>query len=157
MSARIWACVEGEWEGGRCRRGECQIILLPTVSKPETWTQSPRRMEIGLGKSKVGSKTLRTALPEICAFASKYLAAHDKGQIVIACDSGKDLSVGTALALSCYLFDDESNFRVPDEKTSFTKSFVKIRLGGIMTTFPGANPSRNTLTSVNSFLMDWRK
>jgi tRNA A64-2'-O-ribosylphosphate transferase len=76
---------------------------------------------------------------------------------VIACDSGRDLSVGTALALSCYLFDDEGNFRIPDETCSFTKSVVKIRLGTIMTAYPGGNPSRNTLQSVNSFLMDWRK
>jgi tRNA A64-2'-O-ribosylphosphate transferase len=45
---------------------------------------------------------------------------------------------------------------VPDESARFTKSLVKIRLGSIMTTFPEANPSRATLQSVNSFLMDWR-
>lgn len=136
---------------------ECQILLLPEVTKSESWVKSPRRMEVGLGKFKLASKNLRTALPEIAAFASRFLSSNPQGEIVVACESGKDLSVGTALALSCYLFDDDGNFRTPDEKTSFTKSFVKIRLGGIMTVLPAANPSRNTLQSVNSFLMDWRK
>lgn len=136
---------------------ECQVLLLPEVTKSEGWVKSPRRMEVGLGKSKLASKNLRTALPEIEAFASRFLSSNPQGEIVVACESGKDLSVGTALALSCYLFDNDGNFRIPDEKTSFTKSFVKIRLGGIMTVFPAANPSRNTLQSVNTFLMDWRK
>ena len=136
---------------------ECQVLLLPEVTKSEGWVKSPRRVEVGLGKSKLASKNLRTALPEIEAFASRFLSSNPQGEIVVACESGKDLSVGTALALSCYLFDNDGNFRIPDEKTSFTKSFVKIRLGGIMTVFPAANPSRNTLQSVNSFLMDWRK
>jgi tRNA A64-2'-O-ribosylphosphate transferase len=99
--------------------------------------------------------------PEICAFASKFLASLDpadvpQSHLVVACDSGKDLSVGTALALDCYLFDEQGKFRIPDKDVNFTKSLVKIRLGSIMTTFPEANPSRATLQSVNSFLMDWR-
>ncbi|OTA01554.1 hypothetical protein A9Z42_0018730 [Trichoderma parareesei] len=77
-------------------------------------------------------------------------------QIVVACDSGRDLSVGVALALSCYLFDDKGRLRDPGEGPSFTKTLVKMRLGAVMTAYPEANPSRNTLQSVNSFLMDWR-
>ena len=137
----------------------CSIALTPEVTPKDTWVKSPRYMEVGLGKSKSASRNLRLALPEICAFASKNLGSSENSQrqIVISCESGRDLSVGTALALSCYLFDDEGNLHVPDENVSFTKSFVKIRLGTIMTAYPGANPSRNTLQSVNSFLMDWRK
>lgn len=137
----------------------CCIALTPEITPKDTWVKSPKYMEVGLGKSKAASRSLRLALPEICAFASKNLVSSGDAphQIVIACESGRDLSVGTALALSCYLFDDEGNPRVPDESMSFTKFFVKIRLGTIMTAYPGANPSRNTLQSVNSFLMDWRK
>lgn len=103
---------------------------------------------------------MRPALPEICAFAAKFLAQtpeDSQRRIVIACESGKDLSVGTALAISCYLFDEKGNFRQPETDTSFTKTLVKSRLGSIMTAHPEANPSRSTLQSVNSFLMDWRR
>lgn len=138
---------------------ECCIALTPEITPRDTWVKSPAYMEVGLGKSKTASRNLRLALPEICTFASKNLGSsgNSQRQIVIACESGRDLSVGTVLALLCYLFDDEGNFRIPGEDVSFTKSFVKIRLGIIMTAYPGGNPSRNTLQSVNSFLMDWRK
>ncbi|KAL7945547.1 tRNA A64-2'-O-ribosylphosphate transferase [Trichoderma barbatum] len=149
---------------------ECLIVLTETPTPKESWLISPTLLRVGLGKHKTASRNLRLALPEICSFATLFLQRHENEhsdtsasaadaqppQIVIACDSGRDLSVGVALALSCYLFDQQGRFRVPDDKTSFTKTLVKMRLGAIMTAYPEANPSRNTLQSVNSFLMDWR-
>lgn len=149
---------------------ECLILLTDASPTPkESWVQSPSHIRVDLGKHKTASRNLRLALPEICSFAAAFLQKHHPAsdssadgnkllpQIVVACDSGKDLSVGVALALSCYLFDEQGNFRIPDENASFTKTLVKIRLGTIMTVYPEANPSRTTLQSVNSFLMDWSK
>lgn len=137
-----------------------QIVLSSEAATPQDqWIKSARRIEVGLGKNKNASKNLRLALPKICDFVMEFLqkdSEGEKGQVVVACESGRDLSVGTALAISCYLFDDEGNFRVPDKTVSFTKTLVKVRLGHIMTQYPAGNPSRNTLQSVNSFLMDWR-
>ncbi|KAL7915126.1 tRNA A64-2'-O-ribosylphosphate transferase [Trichoderma velutinum] len=147
---------------------ECLILLTETPTPKETWLLSPTLLRVGLGKHKTASRNLRLALTEICSFATRFLQNHqhtnatdtssnaEPPQIIVACDSGRDLSVGVALALSCYLFDDEGRFRVPDEKVAFTKTLVKMRLGAIMTVYPEANPSRSTLQSVNSFLMDWR-
>ncbi|KAK5993635.1 hypothetical protein PT974_07070 [Cladobotryum mycophilum] len=144
---------------------ECFIVLTQNTTPKESWIKSPTHIEVGLGKNKNASRNLRLALPDICDFASKYLQSRpyskddsgESGQLVVACDSGKDISVGAALALSCYLFDDNGQFRVPAADASFTKTLVKVRLGTIMTVYPEANPSRATLQSVNSFLMDWRK
>ncbi|KAJ4863875.1 rit1 DUSP-like domain-containing protein [Trichoderma breve] len=147
---------------------ECLILLTETPTPKETWLLSPTLLRVGLGKHKTASRNLRLALTEICSFATNFLQNHQHAnetdaasnaeppQIIVACDSGRDLSVGVALALSCYLFDDEGRFRVPDDKVAFTKTLVKMRLGAIMTVYPEANPSRSTLQSVNSFLMDWR-
>ncbi|KAH0533072.1 hypothetical protein TsFJ059_001685 [Trichoderma semiorbis] len=147
---------------------ECLILLTDTPTPKETWLLSPTLLRVGLGKHKTASRNLRLALTEICSFATRFLQNHqhtnaadaannaEPPQIIVACDSGRDLSVGVALALSCYLFDDEGRFRVPDDKVVFNKTLVKMRLGAIMTVYPGANPSRSTLQSVNSFLMDWR-
>ncbi|KAL6700948.1 tRNA A64-2'-O-ribosylphosphate transferase [Trichoderma pleuroticola] len=147
---------------------ECLILLTETPTPKETWLLSPTLLRVGLGKHKTASRNLRLALTEICSFATLFLQNHqhtnapdaasnaELPQIIVACDSGRDLSVGVALALSCYLFDDEGRFRVPDDKVAFTKTLVKMRLGAIMTVYPEANPSRSTLQSVNSFLMDWR-
>ncbi|RSM15323.1 hypothetical protein CEP52_000819 [Fusarium oligoseptatum] len=136
---------------------ECRIALTQDITPKDSWVQSKSYMKAGLGKSKAASRNLRPGLPDICTFASNYLAGSDQGRIVIACESGKDLSVGVALAIYCYLFDDEGNLRTPGADVSFTKTLIKSRLGFIMTTYPAANPSRSTLQSVNSFLMDWRK
>ncbi|KEY73305.1 hypothetical protein S7711_01424 [Stachybotrys chartarum IBT 7711] len=141
--------------------GECHIALTQEATNKETWIKSPIYMEAGLGKSKSASRNLRLALPQICNFAAKFLNLQQiqdgpGGKLIVACDSGKDLSVATALAIDCYLFDDDGKIRAPDDRVSFTKGLIKIRLANIMTRYPEANPNRGTLQSVNSFLMDWR-
>ncbi|EKJ73261.1 hypothetical protein FPSE_06526 [Fusarium pseudograminearum CS3096] len=139
---------------------ECRIAITQDTTPKDSWLKSKTYMQAGLGKSKLASRNLRTALPEICDFAAKYLASVEEPgerRIAVACESGKDLSVGVALAISCYLFDDEGKIRDSTKNVSFTKNLIKSRLGLIMTAYPGANPSRATLQSVNSFLMDWRK
>ncbi|POR37936.1 tRNA A64-2'-O-ribosylphosphate transferase [Tolypocladium paradoxum] len=140
----------------------CHIALTTASTPKDAWLKSPTCLEAGLGKSKTASRNLRLALPDMCAFAAGFLGKGPSSgdgprQVVVACDSGKDLSVGAALALSCHLFDDGGRLRVPGEAASFTKALVKARLGAIMTAYPEANPSRQTLQSVNSFLMDWRR
>lgn len=139
----------------------CHIALGSAPTPQASWIRSPAHMDVGLGSHKTGSRNLRLALPEICAFAARFLqraaALGTTAQVTVACDSGRDVSVGAALALSCYLFDEHGEFRVPGHDLSFTKTLVKARLGAIMSAFPEANPSRQTLQSVNSFLMDWRK
>ncbi|WXC65254.1 hypothetical protein SNK03_011060 [Fusarium graminearum] len=139
---------------------ECRIAITQDTTPKDSWLKSKTYMQAGLGKSKLASRNLRTALPEICDFAAKYLASVEEPgeqRIAVACESGKDLSVGVALAISCYLFGDEGKVRDSTKNVSFTKNLIKSRLGLIMTAYPGANPSRATLQSVNSFLMDWRK
>ncbi|PFH56297.1 hypothetical protein XA68_16768 [Ophiocordyceps unilateralis] len=134
----------------------CHVVLAPNLTRSETWVQSPARIDVGLGRHKTASRNLRLALPDVCAFVSAFLGTTGRGRIVVACESGTDLCVGTALALSCRVLDDDGSLRVPDEARPLTKPLVKARLAAIMAAFPEANPSRQTLQSVNSFLLDWR-
>ncbi|PSR94307.1 tRNA A64-2'-O-ribosylphosphate transferase [Coniella lustricola] len=153
------------------------VALLPAATPAETWTttstrpstaaapaaasttaaqlppKSPsRHLQVGLGKHKVASRNLRTALPAICESATVFLhetthttrissetratatasatnttdhssqpddienktetiTRNKKKNILIACDTGgKDLSIGVALAIHCWCFqDDEGN------------------------------------------------
>ncbi|KAG6027603.1 hypothetical protein E4U19_001932 [Claviceps sp. Clav32 group G5] len=135
----------------------CHVVLVEGVTPKDTWVRAPDYIEVGLGKHKTASRNLRLALPEICAFVRAFLERGQDRQVVVACESGRDTSVGTALALSCYLFDEQGQFHVPDARLCFTKGQVKIKLASIMTAYPAGNPSRQTLQSVNSFLMDWTK
>ncbi|KAK8855491.1 initiator tRNA phosphoribosyl transferase [Apiospora arundinis] len=138
----------------------CTITVVPQTTEPSDWVKSPTCMEVGLGKqNKLASRNLRTALAQICDFASQYLSSSTSptaaADILIRCESGKDVSVGIALALLCRLFDDEGKYNPSGtEKTvDINKSVIKVKLGRVMTRFPEATPSRATLQSVNSFLM----
>lgn len=141
--------------------GACVVVLGEKVTERGGWVKGRGRLEVGLGKGKAASRALRDALPEICEFVARYLRAEDAGgdgkKVVVLCESGKDLSVGVALAVYCWCFDDTGNVRQDDKEVSFNKTAIRVRLGHIVTTLPEANPSRATLQSVNSFLMDWRK
>jgi tRNA A64-2'-O-ribosylphosphate transferase len=143
--------------------GACVVVLGEKATGREEWVKGKGRLEVGLGKSKAASRVLRDALPEICEFVARYLgvgreeAGGNGKKVVVLCESGKDLSVGVALAIYCWCFDDSGNVRQGDKGLSFNKTAIRVRLGHIVTTLPEANPSRATLQSVNSFLMDWRK
>lgn len=150
---------------------ECQIVFLDNSATPrEEWEKSPRRMEVGLGNPRQASKNLRSALPAISSFAERFLLpsakdteddkaegskgdAHEK-RLVVACPTGKDISLATALALHCRLFTfDDEPLPAPIEDASLNKAAIRQRLGRMMIEFPEANPHRATLQSVNSFLM----
>ncbi|KAH8177319.1 rit1 DUSP-like domain-containing protein [Sarocladium implicatum] len=149
--------------GGETEAGvACHIALTSQNTPRESWVKSKKLMQIGLGKSKTASRNLRNALPEICAFAAQALHQSSQpdtgalGTIVVACETGRDISIGAALALWCRLYDDEGNMRPGDGAgVSFSKDAIKARLGIIMMKFPDVNPNRATLQSVNSYLMDW--
>ncbi|RYP44140.1 hypothetical protein DL768_009375 [Monosporascus sp. mg162] len=143
----------------------CIVALHAKATDASSWRKSPVLMEVGIGKHKVASRNLRPALPHICAFVRQYfertaaeaegpdLARHGSAQVLIACESGKDLSVGVALALLCEFQDAEGRLGPRRERPDVNKGVIKVKLGSIMTKFPEANPSRATLQSVNSYLM----
>ncbi|KAK4162759.1 putative tRNA A64-2'-O-ribosylphosphate transferase [Cladorrhinum sp. PSN259] len=140
--------------------GTCLITLLPKPTDKSSWVKSSSHIEVGLGKNKIASRILRDALPQICDFVSSFLqksASTEEKRIVVLCETGKDLSVGVALAIYCWCFDASGNVRTEEAKQGFNKTAIRVKLGHIMTAVPDANPNRATLQSVNSFLMDWRK
>lgn len=136
----------------------CVITLLPRVTKEDTWETSKTRLDVGLGPHKLGSRNLRQALPAIVAFASSILYPETQPEserhIIIACETGKDLSIAVAVALLCLFFNDEGELLSERRnKSTIDKAFIRHRLGWISTSMPDANPNRASLQSVNSFLM----
>ncbi|KAI0840107.1 initiator tRNA phosphoribosyl transferase [Hypoxylon sp. FL0890] len=145
----------------------CTITIYPKNTDPSSWVKSPLLMEVGLGKHKLASRNLRLALPNVSDFVRRYLQrtqapsssegsetnSPEPKRILIACETGKDISVGVALALLCQNFDYEGHFNAHPQSSGHTKSDIRVKLSRIMTNFPEANPSRATLQSVNSFLM----
>ncbi|KAK4622866.1 tRNA A64-2'-O-ribosylphosphate transferase [Fulvia fulva] len=100
---------------------------------------------------KVGSRQLRFQLPKLSAVNHNL---EPTSKILVTCDTGKDLAIGTALALLCTSFTEGGALRqLPDIDTSINKTVIKQRLSWIMVSMPDASPSRATLQSVNAFLM----
>lgn len=133
-------------------------------------TSNSNRLEINLGPGKIGSRNLRSSLPQIMDFVKKSLhsaststqpdqepPAHPPQQqpnIILACRDAKDLSIGAALAILCALYGENGDPRRRHvDVGAIDKTYIRRRLGWIMTAMPESNPSRATLQSVNSYLM----
>ncbi|KAI1266733.1 initiator tRNA phosphoribosyl transferase [Xylariaceae sp. FL1019] len=140
----------------------CTVKFVPQNTDQGTWVKHATEMEVGIGKQKTASRNLRVALPTICEFVRQYLdkCVRNSGEktamqqhILVACETGKDLCVGVALALLCVLFDEDGKYNPREIGYSPNKVVIKAKLGRIMISYPAANPSRSTLQSVNSYLM----
>jgi tRNA A64-2'-O-ribosylphosphate transferase len=103
------------------------------------------RLECKSGK--LGSRELRNELYKL--LISNCIPSG--GKLYVSCPTGKDLSVGIALAVLCLFVNDQGNFARSSEQR-ITKTLIRQRLGWITVSFPGAAPSRATLQSVNDFL-----
>ncbi|OMP89270.1 tRNA A64-2'-O-ribosylphosphate transferase [Diplodia seriata] len=107
------------------------------------------------GTGKLGSRDLRSEVSKIEGFVRRRrLDAATK--LAICCQTGKDLSVGVALAVLCLYTDDEGRPTPTTPTPTITKPFIRQRLSWIMTAHPTASPSRATLQSINAFLFSPR-
>lgn len=97
--------------------------------------------------TKKGSKSLRELLPTI--IQNLNFSAPRTKSAVIVCDSGTDISVGVALALLCRHYTVDW---VPSSDVHVNKDMIKQQLHRILQ-IRRVNPSRNTLKSVNLFLI----
>ncbi|EAT76145.2 hypothetical protein SNOG_16447 [Parastagonospora nodorum SN15] len=103
---------------------------------------------------KLGSRDLRNELPVLQGFLSS-LPAVSSLKVLVTCPTGKDLSVGTALAILCLHTDESGHIDLSTRRgaAEINKNFIKQRLSWITTSNPALNPSRTTLQSVNSVLL----
>lgn len=111
---------------------------------------------------KMGSRALRDQLQRI-HILEKWLGRKPTTAKILVCDTtGKDLAVGVALAILCIYSSTRGvlSFQPQNGNTKsipiagkLDKRFIKERLSWITTTDPSLNPHRETLKSVNAYLM----
>ncbi|TBU31058.1 initiator tRNA phosphoribosyl transferase [Dichomitus squalens] len=95
---------------------------------------------------------LQQVLPASTCFIEKRLQRGDT--VCVCCDSGKDASVGVALAALQLFFDDQGQLLEHGAAASAaSKESIRTRLQWIISSRPEANPSRVTLKRVNEFLL----
>lgn len=114
-------------------------------------TTKTKHLHLHCEPGKVGSRQLRHELPKLLDVLDGQLPSSSN--ILVACPTGKDHSLGVALATLCLYFSDDggSKSRTPD--AAINKDFIRQRLSWIMVSLPDGNPSRATLQSVNAFLL----
>lgn len=115
----------------------------------------PPVLKIGLTPGKKGQyQLLKTVLPQAESFVGFHLKRGS--DVCIACETGKDASVGVALAMLQRFFDDEGKYKDGpgiSREAVVTKQSIRTRLQWIISSRPQANPSRATLKRVNEFLL----
>ncbi|KAB8075940.1 tRNA A64-2'-O-ribosylphosphate transferase [Aspergillus leporis] len=129
-------------------------LIINCNESPEASEDHAKRLNLGCGLSKVGSRDLRKHLHKVVAFATSQLESNSSQSLLITCESGKDLSAGVLLAILCLCYDDEGHFTGTHAKNRIDKQFIRQRLAWIVSSKHDVNPSRSTLQSVNAFLME---
>ncbi|KAI0774826.1 initiator tRNA phosphoribosyl transferase [Trametes elegans] len=106
-----------------------------------------------------GKKGQLHFLQHVLPTAVRYIRERlEKGDAVcVCCDSGKDASVGVALAALQLFFDDNGKPLLGENADGTgaapSKHSIRTRLQWIIASRPLANPSRATLKRVNEFLL----
>lgn len=122
----------------------------PIVSMTEE--MKSRYIHLCCTTGKVGSRQLRIQLQKIQPLLATI---SSKSQVLVTCHTGRDLSVGAALAVVCLCCSGDGIVHTNPTQTNpaLNKTMIKHRLSWIMVSMPDAAPSRATLQSVNAFLL----
>ncbi|EJD40323.1 initiator tRNA phosphoribosyl transferase [Auricularia subglabra TFB-10046 SS5] len=145
----------GAWDSAACSENTA-VLRLPCAADAEHAAHGEdfadsRTILVVQGK-KGQFHFMNTVLPQGCAFARAALVAGKR--VCIACEDGKDVSVGLAVAVLQQSFDDAGRLAataVP--RPQATKDSIRKRLQWVLESRPGANPARTTLKRVHEFLM----
>ncbi|KAF8962723.1 initiator tRNA phosphoribosyl transferase [Flammula alnicola] len=134
-------------------------VILDSVDRKLLSTDSRLYVPVISGK-KGQSHFLQTVLPMSLAFIGKHL--REGKNVCVACESGKETSVGVVLAALQQFFGDDGSFLSsnldsegdnPSNTTNTDKTSIRTRLEWIIASRPQANPSRAVLKRVNEFLL----
>ncbi|KAF9485227.1 initiator tRNA phosphoribosyl transferase [Pholiota conissans] len=134
------------------------ILLTSTTVADSVSTKTQHHIPVVSGK-KGQSHFLQTILPDAMKIISESL--YNNKNVCVACETGKDISVGVVLAaLQLYFGDDGSlssaSVDTAGAKVNATvpnKNSIRTRLQWIIESRPEANPSRAVLKRVNEFLL----
>ncbi|KAL2813253.1 tRNA A64-2'-O-ribosylphosphate transferase [Aspergillus granulosus] len=128
-------------------------LVIDCNGKAEATGGSPKHLILGCVSSKQGGRDLRNHLDRVRTFVNSQLGSDSSRSLLVMCESGKDLSAGTLLSILCLFYNDAGEFVGHRPDQSISKQFIRQRLAWIVSSKHDVNPSRNTLQSVNAFLM----
>ncbi|OXV07590.1 hypothetical protein Egran_04645 [Elaphomyces granulatus] len=127
--------------------------MVDCNASPLASVEGSRRLNLGCGSAKRGSRDLRKSLNHVKEFVQSCLGADPTRTLLVVCETGKDLSAGVLLAIICLFYSDDGEFAGLNPGTLIDKQFIRRRLAWIISSKHDVNPSRTTLQSVHAFLM----
>ncbi|PYI05290.1 tRNA a64-2'-o-ribosylphosphate transferase [Aspergillus sclerotiicarbonarius CBS 121057] len=128
-------------------------LVIDCNASPEAAEGNAKRLNLGCGSFKLGSRDLRKHLDRVQDFVQSRLGSDPSQSMLVTCETGKDLSVGAVLAILCLFYNEEGEFTAASTNQLIGKQFIRQRLAWITSSKHDVNPSRSTLQSVNAFLM----
>ena len=69
-----------------------------------------KRLNLGCASGKLGSRDLRKSLDKVREFVGARLGLDSSLSLLVVCETGKDLSAGTLLAIICLFFNDDGMY-----------------------------------------------
>ncbi|KAJ9196482.1 hypothetical protein DTO164E3_6282 [Paecilomyces variotii] len=128
-------------------------LVIDCNASPQASEGNAKRLNLGCGSAKLGSRDLRKSLDQVKNFVNTTLLSNPAQSLLVTCETGKDLSAGALLAILCLFYNDDGQFVGLQSQQYMDKQFIRQRLAWIVTSKHDVNPSRSTLQSVNAFLM----
>ncbi|KJA22941.1 hypothetical protein HYPSUDRAFT_66691 [Hypholoma sublateritium FD-334 SS-4] len=126
------------------------IILTPSSEESQTVDDTHVYIPTVSGK-KGQSHFLQTILP--LSMEAINQALQGGKNVCVACESGKDMSVGVVLTALQLYFGGDGLYISSNSAYSADKRSIRTRLEWIIESRPQANPSRTVLKRVNEFLL----
>jgi tRNA A64-2'-O-ribosylphosphate transferase len=88
-------------------------VIIDCNGSPAAAEGNDKRLNLGCGSLKLGSRDLRKALDKVIDFVSTRLNADPSRSVLVTCDTGKDLSAGALLAIICLFYKDDGMCNAP--------------------------------------------
>lgn len=85
-------------------------LVIDCNGAPEAVQDHPKRLNLGCGHHKLGSRDLRKHLDEVRDFIGSRLGENSTRSLLVTCESGKDLSPAALLAILCLFYNDNGKF-----------------------------------------------
>lgn len=89
-------------------------LIIDCNGSPAAVEGNKRRLNLGCGSLKLGSRDLRKALDQVKEFVSAQLEADTSRSLLVTCETGKDLSAGALLAIICLFYKDDGMCYAPE-------------------------------------------
>lgn len=87
--------------------GGAYDLVIDCNASPLASEGSATRLNLGCGSAKLGSRDLRKSLEQVKNFVNAKLVSNPSQSLLVACETGKDLSAGALLAILCLFYNDD--------------------------------------------------